>query len=128
MGGGDGVHHPIPHPGLPPSHEAVVTGGARAIALRQVSPRRTRSQHPEDAVQHAAVIDAWDASRLVGQQRLDHAPLEIGQIISAHAELESDIARPRNRFLVQRKYRYGVQCDTSRTISPNEPDGFSNPA
>jgi hypothetical protein len=28
--------------------------------------------------------------RLVGQQRLDHAPLEVGQIISAHADVESE--------------------------------------
>jgi hypothetical protein len=63
MGGGDGVHHSIPNARLSASDEAVVTGGSRTIAFRQVSPRRTGSQHPEDAVQHAAVIDAWDASR-----------------------------------------------------------------
>src|SRR3546814_3963575 len=59
---------------LPPSGEAVVTGGTWAIALRQVAPRRTGTQHPEDAVQHAPIIDARHPSRLVGQQRLDHAP------------------------------------------------------
>jgi hypothetical protein len=35
------------------------------------------SQYPEDAVQHAAVVNARHASRLIGQQRLDHAPLEV---------------------------------------------------
>jgi hypothetical protein len=39
--------------------------------------------------QQAAVIDARHASRLVGQQRLDNAPLEVGQIVSAHADAES---------------------------------------
>ena len=34
-------------------------------------------------------IDARHASRLVGQQRLDNAPLEVGQIVSAHADAES---------------------------------------
>ena len=58
---GDGVHQPVPHARLPPSHEAVVTGGASAIALRQVAPRCARPQYPEDAVQHAAVIDARHA-------------------------------------------------------------------
>ena len=86
---GDGVHQPVPHARLPPSHEAVVTGGAWAIALRQVTPRCTRPQYPEDAVQHTAVIDARHASRLLGQQRLDNAPLEVGQIVSAHADAES---------------------------------------
>lgn len=64
--GGDGVHHPIPHAGLPPSHEAVVAGGARTVAFGQVTPWRTRSKHPENAVQHAAVIDARYTSGLVG--------------------------------------------------------------
>jgi hypothetical protein len=43
----------------------------------------------EDAVQHTAVIDARHASRLVGQQRLYNALLEVGQIVSAHADAES---------------------------------------
>jgi hypothetical protein len=29
-------------------------------------------------------------SRFVGQQRFDHAPFEVGQIISAHADAESE--------------------------------------
>ena len=66
----------------------------RAIALGQVTPRRTGAQYPEDAVQRATIIDARYASRLVGQQRLDHAPLEVGQIISAHADAESEIWLP----------------------------------
>lgn len=53
---GDGVDQSVPHTCLSPSHEAVVAGGARAIALRQV------------------------------------APLEVGQVIAAHADVESDIA------------------------------------
>src|SRR3546814_11567194 len=79
VGGSDGVHQVVPYACLPPSGEAVVTGGTWAIALRQVAPRRTGTQHPEDAVQHAPIIDARHPSRLVGQQRLDHAPPEVGQ-------------------------------------------------
>ena len=90
MRGGDGVHHPIPHASFPPSYEAVVASGAWTIAFGQVSPRRTGSQHPEDAVQHPPVINAWHAPGFVGQQRLDHAPLEVGQVISAHADAESE--------------------------------------
>src|SRR3546814_719993 len=90
VGGSDGVHQVVPYACLPPSGEAVVTGGTWAIALRQVAPRRTGTQHPEDAVQHAPIIDARHPSRLVGQQRLDHAPLEVGQVVSAHADAESD--------------------------------------
>src|ERR1700712_219131 len=43
---GDGVHHPAPHACFAPSHEAVVAGSARAIALGQVAPRCARSQYP----------------------------------------------------------------------------------
>lgn len=98
MGDGNCIHHPVPHARLSPSHEAVVAGGARAIAVGQVAPWRSRSQNPEDAVQHAAVIDTRHTSRLVGQQRLDHTPLEIGQIISAHAYAESDFSGRRKRL------------------------------
>jgi hypothetical protein len=78
VGSGDGIHHPIPDSSLSPSHEAVVAGCVRAIAFRQVAPRCTGSQNPEDTIQHAAVIDARHASGLVWQQRFDHAPLEVG--------------------------------------------------
>lgn len=89
---GDSVHQPIPDACLPPSHKAVVAGGARPVALGQVAPWCSRSKHPEDAVQRAAVIDARHASGLVGQERLDHAPFEVGQIISAHTDAESEVA------------------------------------
>src|SRR5215831_5123864 len=94
--GGDGVHHPIPYTRLPPPHEAVVAGSARAIPLWQITPRRAGSQHPKNAVQHAAIVDARHSARLVGQKRLDHAPFEVGQVISAHAYAESDFACPAN--------------------------------
>ena len=88
--GGNSVHQPAPRASFSPSHEAIVAGGARAISLRQVAPRCARSQHPEDAVQYTAVVDTWHASRLAGQERLDHTPLEVGQIVSTHADAESD--------------------------------------
>lgn len=85
----DGVHQSVPYARLPPSIEAVLAGGARAVTLRRVAPWRTRPQHPEDAVQHAPVVDARHASWFVGQQRLDHAPPEVGQMVSAHADAAS---------------------------------------
>lgn len=45
-----GIHQQVPHTCFPPSHETVVAGGARAVSLRQVTPRCTRPKHPEDAV------------------------------------------------------------------------------
>jgi len=90
MGGRDGVHQPVPYVCLSPPHEAVIAGGAWTIALGQVAPWCTGPEHPEDAVQHPPVINPRNAARLVGQQRLDHAPLEVGQVISAHATAESE--------------------------------------
>lgn len=89
MRGADGIHQPVPHACLSPSVEAVVAGGARTVAFRQIAPRRTGPQDPEDSVQHAPIIDTWHTARLVWQQRLDHSPLEVGQVISAHADAES---------------------------------------
>ena len=97
--GGDSVHQPVPDARLPPSHEAVVAGGARAVSLGQIALRRTGSQHPEDAVQRAAIIDARHAPWLVGQQRLDYAPLEVGQVVSAHADAESEFGANRKALL-----------------------------
>lgn len=89
---GDGVHEAVPHTCFPPSHEAIVAGGAWAISLRQVSPWSSRSQHPEDTVEHPTVVDTRHTTRFVGEMRLDRAPFEVGQIISAHEESESDFA------------------------------------
>ena len=47
-----------PNPDFPPADEPVVTGRGRAIALWVISPRRTSSKTPIDAVDHLAVIRA----------------------------------------------------------------------
>jgi len=44
-----------------------------------------------------AIINARHASRLVGQQRLDYAPFEVGQVISAHANAGSQVGVIRKR-------------------------------
>ena len=89
MRDGDGIHQSGPHAGLPPSYEAVVARGAWAVALGQVTPWCAGAQNPEDAVQHAPIIDTRNTSRLVWEQWRDHSPLEVGQVISAHPDLES---------------------------------------
>src|SRR5262245_17101838 len=37
------------------------------------------SQHPEDAIEDAAVIHSWHAARLAGQHRLDGSPFVVGE-------------------------------------------------
>lgn len=79
------VHQPVPHARLLPAHHAVLAGCPRSIALGKITPRRTRTQQPENAVQNPPVITPRAASRPVRQQRRDHAPLDIGQNLAAHA-------------------------------------------
>jgi hypothetical protein len=90
MRGAHGVDQSVPYAGLPPSQKAVVTSGARSVALWKVAPWRSRSKHPKNAIQDAPIIDAGHTSQLVGQQRLNRAPFKVGQVISAHIELESE--------------------------------------
>jgi hypothetical protein len=92
MGLGDGIHEAVPNTCFAPSDKAIVAGGAWAVPLGQIAPWRTGSQHPEDAVQHAAVIHARHATGFVGEKRFDHASCGISQVISAHASHESDFA------------------------------------
>lgn len=87
---GDGVHHTVPDAYFAPPNKAIVACRTGTIAFGQVPPWRTGSQYPEDAVQHTTVIDARHASGLIGKKWLDHAPLEVSQVISAHAGRESD--------------------------------------
>lgn len=80
VGLGNRVHQPVPYPGLAPSIEAIVGGGVGAIAARQIAPWRSRTQNPKDAVHDAAVILAPRAGPALRKQRLNDAPLEVGQI------------------------------------------------
>lgn len=66
-----------------------MAGRRRATTPGQVTPRRARAQHPENAVQDPPVIDPWHNTRLVRQQRLHRPPLETAQIISVHARAPS---------------------------------------
>src|SRR5579859_7619141 len=87
VNGGDGAHKPVPYARFSPSNEAIVACGARAIAVRQIAPRRTGSQH------QTPVIDAGHASWLVRQKRLDRAPFVVSHVVSAHTDNESDLAK-----------------------------------
>jgi hypothetical protein len=72
-------------------HSVPLIGAGLAI-LWQIAPWRTGSQHPEDAVQHAAVIHTRHATGFVGEKRFDHAPFGVSQVVSDHASHESDFA------------------------------------
>src|ERR1700730_86416 len=82
MVGGQGIHDLVPHASPAPANEAIVAGGVRAKVLRQITPRRTRTQNPKDAVEHAPVIYTGHAARFARQERLDGGPFIIGEFVA----------------------------------------------
>ena len=81
----DRGHNPVEHARFAPTDESVVARRPRPKRRRQGPPRRPGSEHPEDPIQHAAVVNTRLPTGLVRQQRLDHAPLEIRQRVLVHA-------------------------------------------
>lgn len=61
----------IPDALLPPPVEAVGDGRPGAVSLRQIPPRSTGTQDPEDAIHHSTKILARSASiRFLGWEQL----------------------------------------------------------
>ena len=89
MRSGHCIHEKIPNASLCPTPEAVIAGSVRSVALRQITPRRTGSQNPEDAIENTAVVHARNSAWFIGQQRFNCSPFEVSQIISAHLADES---------------------------------------
>jgi hypothetical protein len=71
MACGQRIQKLVPHVGSAPANKAFVASGVGAKVIRQIAPRRARTQDPKDAVEHAAVIYTRHAARLVRQERLD---------------------------------------------------------
>ena len=83
VGLGNRVHDAVPHARLAPANEAIVAGRVRTVAFRQVAPRRTRTQHPENPAQHPPVVNARNATRLVRKKRFDDRPFEVRQVVTS---------------------------------------------
>ena len=87
MGTTECIHNPAPDASPPPANEAIVAGGVRTKTVRHVPPWRPRLLHPKDAVENAAVVHPCNATRLVGQHRLDGSPLVVGKFIAHDSKL-----------------------------------------
>jgi hypothetical protein len=89
----DGGQNTIPDPSMTPSNKSVVAGGIGAVALRQITPRRSRPQDPENAIEHPPVIHTRDTSRPARQDRANQPPFGVGWSVShvqgSFSELES---------------------------------------
>lgn len=78
----NGLQKLVPDAGFAPPDEAIVAGRLGSIPFRDVRQRRTRSEPPEDSVQHPMVIDTGNAARPVLQQRIDDRPFGIGEFFA----------------------------------------------
>jgi hypothetical protein len=76
-----GIQDAIPDASLSPSVETVVAGRVRAKASRQIPPRRTGAQDPEDAVQDAPIVHAGDATGSVWKDGLNGVPFAVCESI-----------------------------------------------
>jgi predicted secreted protein len=87
MSGGQRFHDLVPDASLPPANEAIVAARVWPIVLWQVAPRRTRTQDPEDAVEHATVIYTPNTARLVRQHLFDGSPFLITEFVAHDSKL-----------------------------------------
>ena len=85
-------------PRLAPSVEAVHAGRVRAVARRNVGPRRPGAEPPEDAVEHAAIIDASHATHSPSGSRgsiADHSKsVKSNRAIDASSKARNESAEP----------------------------------
>jgi hypothetical protein len=65
MSSSERLNDPTPNTCPAPANEAIVASGVGAEALREVAPRRSRSQDPKDAIQDTAVVYTRDTPWLV---------------------------------------------------------------
>ncbi len=92
----DGVHQTIPDARLAPPIEPIVGGRVRPIPFGQIAPGRARMQNPEDTVENTPIVARLAASTVLGQKRLDNAPLEVAQVV-AH-DPSSDVSQLESLF------------------------------
>jgi len=88
MGASQSVHDLGPDARPPPANEAIVASSVRTEVVRQVAPRRSRSQDPEDAIEDTTVVHPWHAARLVRQHRLDGRPLIVIEFVAHDSPLQ----------------------------------------
>lgn len=76
------VYDAAPDTSPPPTDEAVVACGVRSKHLGQITPRCSRAQDPEDAIEDTTVVNPRNATRLVRQHGLYGNPFIIGKFVA----------------------------------------------
>jgi len=88
---GNRHHQPVPDAGPAPTIKAIVDGCVRSIPLGQIPPRRSRPQHPKDAIHDLSVILRLPAWASLRQHWLNDAPLEIRQVVAHDQALSAGL-------------------------------------
>jgi hypothetical protein len=76
-----GVQDAIPDASLSPSIEAVVAGRVGAEVPRQITPRCTGTQDPEDAIQDPPIINPRHTTGFVRKHGLNGVPFAVCESI-----------------------------------------------
>ena len=125
MGGGKCIYDTAPDAGPPPANEPVVANGVRTERFRQIAPRCSRSQDPENPVEDTPVIYPRNPTRFVGQHRFDGGPFIIGEFMAhdsspqvrefeSHASGQTQCSRPGARQSVA----FGAERTSTSRQSP----------
>ena len=81
-----GLKETLPETRFAPAIETAGHRAPRTIAFRQIAPRGTGAQHPQDAVEEASMIQSG-STRLRfwrGKQRLEPLPWRVGEFFAFH--------------------------------------------
>src|SRR5262245_44533037 len=81
-----GLKETLPETRFAPAIETAGHRAPRTIACRQSAPRGTNAQHPQDAVEEAAMIQSGSTRVrfLRWKQRLEPLPLRVGACFAFH--------------------------------------------
>ena len=82
MGSGKCVYDAAPDTSPPPADEPVVASGVWAKRHWQITPRCSRSQDPEDAIEDTSVVHPRNATWLVRQHRPYGSPFIVGEFVA----------------------------------------------
>src|SRR5215472_256980 len=84
-----GVYDAAPDTSPPPADEPVVASGVWAKRHRQITPRCSRSQDPEDAIEDTSVVHPRNATWLVRQHRPYGSPFIVGEFVAHDSSPQS---------------------------------------
>src|SRR5262245_23285958 len=81
-----GLKETLPDTRFAPAIETTGHRAPRTIAFRQIAPRGTGAQHPQDAVEDASMIQSGSTRLrfLRWKQRLEPLPLGVGEFFAFH--------------------------------------------